>query len=80
MIVLPGAKFLKTRHKCEIWAKIITMSSFPFGKAALWLLLLACASGAFLLATPPPKQTADLVMWTFAKPHYEAYLKARPAF
>ena len=56
------------------------MSSFPFGKAALWLLLLACASGAFLLATPPPKQTATLVMWTFAKPHYEAYLKALPAF
>lgn len=56
------------------------MGSFPFGKAALWLLLLAVASGTYLLSTPPPKQTATLVMWTFAKPHYEAYLKARPAF
>ncbi len=56
------------------------MESFPFGKAALALFAFALASGAYLFATPPPKTAANLTMWTFAKPHYEAYLKALPEF
>lgn len=54
--------------------------SFPFGAAALSLLVLALLSGAWLAATPPPKKTATLTFWTFARPHYDAYLKALPSF
>lgn len=54
--------------------------SFPFGMAALAMLVLAAVSGTLLALTPPPKSTATLTYWTFAKPHYDAYLKAKPAF
>ena len=56
------------------------MSLFPFGKAALSILLLTLLSGLWLAAHPAPHQTATLVYWTFAKPHYDAYQKALPAF
>lgn len=56
------------------------MSYFPFGKAALSILLLTLISGLWLAAHPAPHQTATLVYWTFAKPHYDAYQKALPAF
>jgi arabinosaccharide transport system substrate-binding protein len=49
--------------------------SFPFGVAALSMLVLALASGFLLALNPPAKKTADLTYWTFAKPHYEAYQK-----
>jgi arabinosaccharide transport system substrate-binding protein len=54
--------------------------SFPFGLAALSMLVLSILAGTWLTLNPPPKKTATLTMWTFAKPHYEAYLKAVPAF
>lgn len=54
--------------------------SFPFGAAALCLLLLSLASGAYLFLSPPPKKTATLTMWVFAKPHLDAYQRAVPAF
>ena len=54
--------------------------SFPFGLAALCILLLSLVTGGYLAANRAPKKTATLTMWTFAKPHYEAYLKAVPAF
>ncbi len=56
------------------------MTLFPFGKAALSILLLTILSGLWLAGHPAPHQTATLVYWTFAKPHYEAYQKALPAF
>jgi arabinosaccharide transport system substrate-binding protein len=48
--------------------------------AAFSMLILALIAGTWLTLNPPPKKTATLTMWTFAKPHYEAYLKALPAF
>ena len=56
------------------------MNPFPFGKAALSILLLTVLSGLWLAARPAPHQNATLTYWTFAKPHYEAYQKALPAF
>ena len=56
------------------------MQRFPYGGAAFALFLLTLISGALLLAQPIPKKTATLTFWTFAKPHYEAYLQAIPAF
>lgn len=56
------------------------MRSFPFGTAALCLLALALVSGGWLAATPPKKKTATLTFWVFAKSHYDAYVKALPAF
>lgn len=51
------------------------LRSFPFGVAALAMLCLAIASGIALTLDAPPKKQADIVYWTFAKPHYEAYQK-----
>ncbi|HEX2998864.1 MAG TPA: extracellular solute-binding protein, partial [Armatimonadota bacterium] len=56
------------------------MRAFPFGKAPLCILVLALIAGAWLAFHPPAKKTATITMWTFAKPHYEAYQKAIPAF
>lgn len=41
---------------------------------------LAIASGVYLAARRGQKQTADLRLWTFAKPHADAYLKMLPDF
>ena len=43
-------------------------------------MLLGLCAGLYLLVTPPPKKTATLTMWTFAKPHFEAYQKTIPEF
>jgi arabinosaccharide transport system substrate-binding protein len=59
---------------------LYVLRSFPFGLAAVSMLVLSLLSGAYLLATPPPKKTATLTCWIFAKPHYDAYTKALPAF
>lgn len=56
------------------------MTRFPYGKAALSLLILMALSGLWLAAHPAQHHKATLVYWTFAKPHYEAYKKALPAF
>ena len=54
--------------------------TFPFGAAALSMLSLAVIAGVLLSLNPPPKKTATLTMWTFARPHYEFYQKAIPDF
>lgn len=56
------------------------MNAFPFGKAALSILILTLLSGVWLAAHPARHKTATLTYWTFAKPHYLAYQKALPAF
>src|SRR5579862_7338737 len=53
---------------------------FPYGRAALTILILALISGICLALNPTPPKTATLTMWTFAKPHYEAYLNAAKTF
>jgi arabinosaccharide transport system substrate-binding protein len=56
------------------------MYSFPFGKAAFSMLVLALLSGAWLVAAPSPSKSATLAFWTFANTHYDAYKEAIPAF
>ena len=56
------------------------MRYFPFGKAAFSMLVLALISGAWLALHPPPQKTATITYWTFAEPHYKAYLRAVPEF
>ena len=56
------------------------MNLFPFGKAALSILVLTLLAGLWLVAQPASHKTTTLTYWTFAKPHYEAYQKALPAF
>lgn len=64
------------------------MPSFPFGRAAFWILLLALASGAakglwnaqnyFAARGEQPKQ--KITFWIFAPEHEDAYKSAFPAF
>ena len=56
------------------------MNSFPYGKAAFWIAALSLLSGLYLAFNPVPRKTTTLTMWTFAKPHAEAYLEAVPSF
>jgi arabinosaccharide transport system substrate-binding protein len=56
------------------------MYSFPYGKAAFSMLVLALLSGAWLAAEPSSPKTATLAFWTFANTHYDAYKEAIPAF
>ncbi|MDQ3813288.1 MAG: extracellular solute-binding protein [Armatimonadota bacterium] len=56
------------------------MRSFPYGTAALCILILSVLSGAWLARNPPPQRTATLRFWTFAPTHYDAYQNAIPAF
>lgn len=56
------------------------MRAFPFGPAPLVMLVLAILAGAWLSLNQTKKKTATIRMWTFAKPHYEAYQKALPKF
>ena len=55
-------------------------SSFPFGAAALCILLTSLFTGALLALNPPPKKTATLTFWVFHQPHYDSYLEAIKAF
>jgi arabinosaccharide transport system substrate-binding protein len=58
------------------------MRSFPFGRAALWILILCLVSGvarAYFVAQAP-KETATLTFWTFAKDHHDAYQSAFRSF
>jgi len=45
------------------------LRSFPYGAAALCLLALSLASGAWLAASYPAKKTATLTYWVFNKPN-----------
>ncbi|MCS7311049.1 MAG: extracellular solute-binding protein, partial [Armatimonadetes bacterium] len=56
------------------------MARFPYGVSAGVMAGLAVASGVYLAARRGQKQTADLRLWTFAKPHADAYLKMLPDF
>src|SRR5947207_2796421 len=56
------------------------MTLFPYGRAALSILVLALLSGAWIAWNRPGPKTATLTMWTFARPHYEAYLVAAKSF
>ena len=58
----------------------MNLREFPFGYAALSMLTLAVITGLIILFNPPPKKTADLTFWTFARPHYEAYEKVYHEF
>jgi arabinosaccharide transport system substrate-binding protein len=53
---------------------------FPYGPAALSMLVLSILSAVWLAFNPIPPKKATLVMWTFAKTHYDAYKQAIPSF
>lgn len=56
------------------------MRHFPYGKAALSILIAAVISGLWLSAHPVRQKTATLTFWIFAKNHYDACLKAAETF
>ncbi len=64
------------------------MKEFPFGRAALWILLIALASGTAkglwsaqnYLAARGQTPTKTLTFWVFAPEHVDAYKSAFPAF
>ena len=56
------------------------MNLFPYGRAALSILVLAVVSGLWLMVAHTAPKTTTLTMWTFAKPHYEAYVEAAKSF
>lgn len=56
------------------------MRDFPFGKAVFVIIVLAVLSGLWIALHPLPQKKSTLVMWTFAKNHYDAYKKAIPSF
>jgi arabinosaccharide transport system substrate-binding protein len=56
------------------------MARFPYGASAAVMAGLAVASGAYLTARRTQKPRYDLRLWTFAKPHGDAYLKMLPDF
>ena len=56
------------------------MTRFPYGASAAVMAGLAVASGVYLAARRGQKPRYDLRLWTFAKPHGDAYLKMLPDF
>ena len=64
------------------------MKSFPFGRAALWILLLCLIAGAAkafvgardYVAARQSNSTTTLTFWVFAPEHVDAYKSAFPAF
>ncbi|BCW96461.1 MAG: extracellular solute-binding protein [Fimbriimonadales bacterium] len=56
------------------------MARFPYGASAGVMAGLALASGAYLAARRGQQSRSDLRLWTFAKPHGDAYLKMLPDF
>lgn len=56
------------------------MRQFPYGNTALTMVGLTLVSGAWLALRRPHQHKADLRLWTFAKPHGEAYVQAVPTF
>lgn len=53
---------------------------FPFGVAALCILLMSLGSGLWLALHPAESKKATLTMWTFAPTHYDAYKRAASSF
>jgi arabinosaccharide transport system substrate-binding protein len=49
------------------------LRSFPYGAAALCLLLLSLASGAYIAGSGSPQQKATLTYWVFNKPNRGMY-------
>ncbi|OYT74825.1 MAG: hypothetical protein CFK49_06350 [Armatimonadetes bacterium JP3_11] len=56
------------------------MARFPYGASAATMAGLALASGIYIASRREQKITADLRLWTFAKPHADAYIKMLPDF
>lgn len=56
------------------------MITFPYGRAAFCILLLALVSGVYVSLHRTRQEPATLTLWTFADTHYKSYLKAMPAF
>lgn len=56
------------------------MITFPYGKAAFCILLIALISGVYVSLHRATQEPATLTLWTFADTHYKSYLKAMPAF
>ena len=56
------------------------MITFPYGRAAFCILLLALISGVYVSLHRTHEEPATLTLWTFADTHYKSYLKAKPAF
>src|ERR1051326_5942175 len=56
------------------------MRSFPYGTAALCMVILSLLSGAWLAVHPAGTKTSTLTLWVFSKEHQAAYLNAIPAF
>lgn len=56
------------------------MKKFPFGNAALAILVMALLAGSWLAAHPAGKRDATLTLWVFAKEHRENYLNVLPTF
>lgn len=56
------------------------MRSFPYGAAALIILVLAVGSGAYLARYPVRPRPATLTFWIFARSHFDAYKQAIPAY
>ena len=56
------------------------MRQFPFGSAALAILVVALLSGGWLAEHPVGSRKATLTLWVFSKEHYENYQNVLPAF
>lgn len=55
------------------------MDRFPPGKAMLFLAAV-CGFSLLGIAMQPSRGAVHVEFWTFAKPHYESYVKVLPAF
>lgn len=56
------------------------MRFFPYGKAALSILIAAVAAGLWLSAHPVRGKDSTLTFWIFAKNHYDAYVQGAKTF
>jgi arabinosaccharide transport system substrate-binding protein len=56
------------------------MKNFPFGNAALAILVMALLSGSWLAAHPAGGHRTTLTLWVFAKEHNENYHNILPTF
>src|SRR5438874_752028 len=57
------------------------IARFPYGKAPFWILLIAVGSTLLWAVTRRGRSgRPDLVLVTFAKPHFESYERAVPQF
>ena len=56
------------------------MKKFPFGNAALAILIMAALSGAWLTAHSASSKHSTLTMWVFSKEHFENYKNVLPTF